>query len=78
KDLGVFIDQTLSFSTHIESTILKCNKICDIVKRTIGFNAPVNVKSSLFMSLCRSHLDFASPIWSPHLKSKAKQIESVQ
>ncbi|ELU05640.1 hypothetical protein CAPTEDRAFT_145511 [Capitella teleta] len=72
------IMQTLSFSTHIESTILKCNKMCGIVKRTVGFNAPVNVKSFLFMSLCRSHLDFTSPVWSPHLKSKVKQIESVQ
>ncbi|ELT87564.1 hypothetical protein CAPTEDRAFT_29844, partial [Capitella teleta] len=78
KDLGVFIDQTLSFSTYIESTILKCNKMCSIVKRTIAFNAPVNVKSYLFISLCRSHLAFASLVWSPHLKSKVKQIESVQ
>ncbi|ELU04692.1 hypothetical protein CAPTEDRAFT_111872 [Capitella teleta] len=79
KDLGVFIDQTLSFSTYIESTILKCNKMCCIVKRTSALKLRIiNVKSSLFMSLCRSHLDFSSPVWSSHLKSKVKQIESVQ
>ncbi|ELU16956.1 hypothetical protein CAPTEDRAFT_136707, partial [Capitella teleta] len=48
KDLGVFIDQTMSFSTHTGFTILKCNKMCGIVKRTISFNAPVNVKYSFF------------------------------
>ncbi|ELU12729.1 hypothetical protein CAPTEDRAFT_119119, partial [Capitella teleta] len=56
KDIGVFIDQTLSFSTHIKSILLKCNKMCYKVKYTIGFNASVNVESSLFISLCRHFL----------------------
>ncbi|ELT90846.1 hypothetical protein CAPTEDRAFT_134085 [Capitella teleta] len=66
KDLGVFIDQNLSFTSHIDSTVSKCNWICGMIKRSVGFYAPVNVKSALFSSLCRSHLNFASSVWSPH------------
>ena len=78
KDLGVVIDKTLSFSSHINELVMKCNKVCGFIKRSVGFNAPVEVKVQLFKSLCLPLLDYCSPVWSPQCKTYIKKIESVQ
>jgi hypothetical protein len=78
KDLGVFIDEALSFTTHIDSVVSKCNKLCGAIKRAVGFAAPQQVKLTLFNALVRSHLDFSSQVWSPSSKTKILQVESVQ
>jgi ribonuclease P/MRP protein subunit RPP40 len=78
KDLGVVIDKTLSFTAHINQLIPKCNKICGLIKRSIGFKAPTNVKLQLFKSLCLPLLDYCSSVWYPHSKFNIRRIESIQ
>ena len=78
KDLGVVIDKSLSFNSHIHELVLKCNKVCGLIKRSVGFKAPDTVKLQLFKSLCLPLLDYCSPVWSPQSKSLLKTIESVQ
>jgi len=78
KDLGVIIDQTLSFNSHVDEVILKCNKTCGFIKRSIGFNASTCVKLQLYKSLCLSILDFCSPVWSPFTKMNIQKLERVQ
>ena len=63
KDLGV-VDKTLSFTSHIDSIITKSTRVCGMIKRSIGFNAPTSVKLQLYKSLCRSILDFSCVVWS--------------
>lgn len=78
KDLGVVIDQTLSWSPHVQTIVNKTRKVCNMVKRSVGFNAPTNVKLQLYKSLCRSNLEYCSELWSPHVINDVKNIESVQ
>ena len=78
KDLGVVFDKTLSFNTHINHLIPKCNKVCGLIKRSIGFKAPMNVKLQLFKSLCLPLVDYCSPVWSPQSKFNIRRIESIQ
>ena len=78
KDLGVVFDQKLNFTHHINSIVSKGNKLCGLIKRSIGYNAPAIVKNQLFKSLVRSNLEYSSQIWSPHLKKEISSIESVQ
>lgn len=78
KDLGILVDQSLSFSSHINNLVTKCNKLCGAIKRAVGFSAPQPVKLTLFNTLVRSHLDYASQVWSPHLKKEILKVESVQ
>ena len=78
KDLGVFIDSKLSFNSHVDSLVTKCSKVSGFIKRSVGYHAPINVKLQLYKSLVLSLLDFASPVWSPHLKRQIHSLESVQ
>ena len=78
KDLGVIIDETLSFTAHIDSILNKCSKVCGMIKRSVGFSAPVNVKLQLYKTLCRSIMDFSSQLWSPQSKMLIIKTESIQ
>ena len=56
-----------------------------IIKRTVGFNVPVNVTTSLCLvrntlcrALIRSNLEYCSSVWSPGTTSDVKTIESIQ
>lgn len=78
KDLGVVVDETLSFTEHVNSTISKSSKVCGFIKRSLGFNAPTSVKLQLYLTLCRTVLDYGSVLWSPQSKLLIKQLETVQ
>jgi hypothetical protein len=78
KDLGILIDQSLSFNQHVTNLVTKCNRVNGMIKRSVGFKAPSHVKLTLFNSLCRSHLEYCSQVWSPFNKSKVLSLESVQ
>jgi hypothetical protein len=78
KDLGIAIDSTLSFTSHVQSIVSKSLKVCGMIKRSIGFNAPVSVKLQLFKSLCISVLESSSQVWSPQSKVNVQLLESVQ
>jgi hypothetical protein len=78
KDIGVVIDKTLCFNSHVASIVNKSKRLCGFVKRSLGNDAPSNVKLQLYKSLCRSNLEYSSQVWSPHSKQCVRSIESVQ
>ena len=78
KDLGVVIDKNLCFTSHIKSVVSKSNRVCGMIKRSVGYNAPQNVKLLLYKTLARPILEYCSQVWSPHLKKDILLIESVQ
>ena len=78
KDLGVTVDSALNWSTHIRNIIANANKMLYLVKRTVGYNAPITVKKQLFLSVVRSNLEYCSPIWSGTSKNNVTKLESVQ
>ena len=49
RDLGVLINTNLPWGTHCKGLINKCNRTMGMIKRTVGFNAPVNVTTSLVL-----------------------------
>ena len=78
RDLGVLINNNLTWGTHCRGLINKCNRTMGMIKRAVGFNAPVNVTTSLYCTLVRSNLEYCSSVWSPSTVSDAKAIESIQ
>ena len=49
-----------------------------MIKRSVGFNSPIDVKRQLYLAHVRSILEYCSPMWSPtHVKDIIK-LERVQ
>lgn len=77
KDIGVIVDNELTFDRHITEKVKKANSTFASLRRSFQF---MNVKTFIpvYKSLVRSHLDYASSIYSPHLMRHVEEIESVQ
>ena len=51
KDLGVYIADTLIWSTHIEHRIAEVNKVFYCMRRNVAFNFKISVKLGLYKSV---------------------------
>ena len=49
-----------------------------LIRRTCGIHANTDVIKNLYIHLVRSHLDYASQVWSPHQAYLSNMIEGVQ
>ena len=77
KDLGVVVDQNLSFSTHIQQIINKANSIVGVKRRSFVY-LDENMFTNLFKALIRPHLEYAASIWNPYKVKDIETIENVQ
>ena len=77
KDLGVQIDDKLSFSNHISEKVNKANKVMGLIRRTF---VSLDNKSfvPLYTSLVRPILEYANQAWNPYLVKDIVAIENVQ
>lgn len=73
KDLGATYDGVFSFKYHFELAAKKGMSMLSFVKRQC-----VNTAKMLYFAIVRSHLEFASSIWSPHHAVHIQSLESVQ
>ena len=79
KDIGVLVDETISFSTHIQNQIHKANSIMGIIRRTYTYMyLDEQSFKYLFQALIRPHLEYAAAVWSPYKSEEIEQIENVQ
>lgn len=77
-DLGVIFDSKLTFIDHIDSITSRASSRLGMIKRwTKEFNDPY-VAKCLYVSLVRSILEYACPIWNPSYACHVNKIESVQ
>uniref|UniRef100_A0A8D8YGL8 Reverse transcriptase domain-containing protein n=1 Tax=Cacopsylla melanoneura TaxID=428564 RepID=A0A8D8YGL8_9HEMI len=78
KDLGVFLDQDLKFSIHHETIVnTGYRNLGFILRDTTNFNSPKTFKT-LYCSLVRSSLEYASTVWSPSYSTHINQFERIQ
>jgi hypothetical protein len=77
KDLGVIIDSDLNFDKHINEKVNKANSMFGMIRRSFDFLSESNF-TYLYKALVRSHLDYASSVWSPYKIKHIEAIESVQ
>ena len=78
KGLGVTLTSNLSWETHINVIVAKSNKLLGLLKRTCPFLTDVKVRRTLYLSLVKSQVSYATEVWSPaniHLKSKVEKIQ---
>ena len=77
KDLGVFVDNRLSFTKHIQQTVSKANKIVGMIRRTFKY-LDENMLITLYKSQVRPILEYGVTIWHPTLKKDIISTEAVQ
>ena len=77
KDLGVIIDMELTFDEHIATKIKKANQMMGLIRRTFSFLDGDTFKK-LYTSFVRPHVEYANPVWCPHLRKHIKMLENVQ
>ena len=77
KDLGVLIDEKLTFSKHIQNQTNKANQILGIIRHTFK-TLDKNSFLLLYKGLVRPHLEYASPTWNLKLKKDKDTLEKVQ
>ena len=78
KDLGVTVTDTLSWNPHIQNIVSKANKLLGHLKRTCPLLPDVNVRRTLYLSIVKSQLSYATVVWSPHhiyLKLKTERVQ---
>ena len=68
KDLGILLDERLSFRDHINDKINKAFSTLGIIKRNFKH---LTIQSFTMLAyiknMVRSHLDYCSSVWSPYM-----------
>ena len=77
KDIGVIVDSELSFESHIYGKIKKANSTFAAIRRAFQ-NLDATTFLPIYKSMVRTHLDYASSVWSPMKKKLVEDIEKVQ
>ena len=77
RDLGVHVDETLSFDQHVNLVTTKCNKLLGLIKSTITTRSPDVIKK-LYTALIRPHLEYCGSAVILKRKYKRKKLEGVQ
>ena len=77
KDIGVHIDDKLTFDKHISEKVRIATYMFGRIRRTFKFLDEEMFKP-LYKTYVRSHLDFCSSVWAPYKIKHIDQIENVQ
>lgn len=78
RDLGVTLDEKLTFDKHIDKICTKAYRMLGFVLRTTKPFKKASTFLTLYKTFVRSQLDYASTIWNPHYAVYTNQIEMVQ
>ena len=78
KDPGISVTSDLSWNSHINALVSKCNRMMGMIKRSVGYKAPINVISYLYSTLVRSNLEHCSTVWSPFTFNEMQAVETIQ
>ena len=77
KDLGVTVDNKLTFSEHCSRIVTKANKLIGIIRRT-WVNIDKDNFNRIYKGIVRPIIEYASSIYSPRLIADRNKVEGVQ
>ena len=77
KDLGIYFDSEITFGDHFRYITGKAFQMLGFIFR-VGRDLSVSSLRLLYCSLVRSHLEYASVVWSPLYGIYKDQLERVQ
>ena len=77
KDLGITIENNLSFNEHIDNVVSKCRQISGFIFRTFS-TRNINAMLTLYKSYIQPHMDYCVQLWYPHKISELQKLEGIQ
>ena len=77
KYLGIRITSHLRWSEQRRDAASKAMKILNLLRRTMH-GTSTEAKKRAFVMLVRPHLEYAAPVWSPHVQRDIETLEHVQ
>lgn len=78
KDLGVIMDDKLSFSAHVEAITKKSYRMLGFIFRCGKYFNGQKSMMLLFNALVRNRLEYCSTVWNPYYANAVEQVERVQ
>lgn len=85
RDLGVILDEKLTFAQQVDSTVRKCNRMLGLLMRSVQLprchrQAKFNHKALLaaYNAHIRSIVEYASVVWSGAAKTHLARLERLQ
>ena len=78
KYLGVLLSKDMSWSPHVQTICSKAKKDHGLLYRKFYGCSNIDTLTQLYVSLVHPHLNYACPVWAPHLAKDIHAIESVQ
>ena len=78
KYLGVLLTSNLSWSSHVKAVCSKARRLIGMIYRRFYKFCNTATLRQLYVSFVRPHLEYASPVWRPHLKKDIELLEKVQ
>ena len=78
RDLGIIINNNLSWSSHYDYICLQAYKSLNLVRRTMSLSSSISLKKQLYLALVRSKITYCSQLWRPHLLKDIRRLEAIQ
>ena len=77
-DLGITLRSNFCWNAHISQIVSKSNKTLGLLRRTCYILTVCDVRCTLYLSLVKSQLCYATEIWSPSQYTNKIKLERVQ
>ena len=78
KYLGLTIQCDLTWSNHIQNICSKARRLVGLLFRQFNHYAEPTTIKTLYLTLIRPNLEYASIVWDPYLVKDRKVLEDVQ
>lgn len=78
KDLGILLDTKLTMIPHMDKQTNKAKGMLALIRRMSNGIFTHDTTRTLYMSLVRSHLDYANVVYTPNHDVHINKIESIQ
>ena len=75
--LGIMLNKSLSWSSHISTISSKATRTLNFLKRNLS-NCSRKVKESAYLTMVRPQMEYASAVWHAQHNSLIQQLEKVQ
>ena len=72
------LSSDLSWSARVSSICAKAKKIVGLLYRRFSTNVDSQSLLEMYKMLVRPHMEYAAPVWDPHLVKNITKVENVQ